>query len=130
MVTGGSTVRMAQAIKDDEAKRKKCFACQSPDHFIWGLSGSKKWQGAPAAEGASQKQTGSSGTQGEGVTLSAQSAGAGSSTSDSSPKHPRKLKKGTQKVPCLNPDPFKHFIGPKELGGSYPGWRASNLPPG
>ena len=30
----GLNVRMAQAIKDDEAKRKKCFACQSLDHFI------------------------------------------------------------------------------------------------
>ena len=30
----GLNVRMAQAIKDDEAKRKKCFVCQSPDHFI------------------------------------------------------------------------------------------------
>ena len=30
----GLSIRMAQAIKDDEAKRKKCFVCQSPDHFI------------------------------------------------------------------------------------------------
>ena len=26
--------RMAQAIKADETQRKKCFVCQSPDHFI------------------------------------------------------------------------------------------------
>ena len=30
----GLNVRMAQAIKADEAQRKKCFVCQSPDHFI------------------------------------------------------------------------------------------------
>ena len=30
----GLNVRMAQAIKADEAQRKKCFICQSPDHFI------------------------------------------------------------------------------------------------
>ena len=27
-------VRMAQAIKADEPKRKRCFVSQSPDHFI------------------------------------------------------------------------------------------------
>ena len=26
------------------------------------------------------------------------------------------MKKGTQRVPCLNPDPFKCFIGPKNWG--------------
>ena len=30
----GLNVRMAQAIKADEAQQKKCFVCQSPDHFI------------------------------------------------------------------------------------------------
>ena len=30
----GLNMRMAQAIKADEEKRKKCFVCQSPDHFI------------------------------------------------------------------------------------------------
>ena len=30
----GLNVRMAQAIQADEQLCKRCFACQSPDHFI------------------------------------------------------------------------------------------------
>ena len=27
--------------------------------------------------------------------------------------------KGARKVPCLNPDPFTHLIGPKNLGEAF-----------
>ena len=40
----------------------------------------------------------------------------GGSTPASPGKCSGKLKKGIQRVPCLNPDPFKHFIGPNNWG--------------
>ena len=74
----------------------------------------------PPAEGASQKQTGSSGDPGQGNSLSARSAGTSEPTpAESSKKRSRKLKDGTKPVPCLNPDPFRCFIGPKNLGEAF-----------
>ena len=112
----GLNVRMAQAIKADEAQQKKCFVCQSPDHFIRDCPSCKKWQEAPAAEGATQKQSGHCNAKGEGTVLSARSAGAGGLISGTSTKRSGKIKKGTQRVTHLNPDPFKRFIGPKNWG--------------
>ena len=65
---------------------------------------------APAAEGASQNNCGSQ-SQNTGTNLSACSAsfsfkGGGSV-------------KGAWKVPCLNPDPFTHLIGPKNWGEAF-----------
>ena len=65
---------------------------------------------APAAEGASQNNCGSQ-SQSTGTTLSARSAGF--SSEGGSPV------KGTQKVPCLNPDPFTRLIGPKNWGKAF-----------
>ena len=63
------------------------------------LSG-KKWEGAPAAEGASPKQVSSR----DGHSLSAQLSNI--------PWSPSKVKG----VPYLNPNPYCQFIGPKNLG--------------
>ena len=30
----GLTIRMARAIQVDEQQQKRCFVCQSPDHFV------------------------------------------------------------------------------------------------
>ena len=62
---------------------------------------------APAAEGASQNNRGSQG-QSTGTNLS-----TGFSSEGGSPV------KGAQKVPCLNPDPFTHLIGPKNWGEAF-----------
>ena len=65
---------------------------------------------APAAEGASENNNGSK-SQSAGTNLSIHSAGfsfeGGSSV------------KGAQGVPCLNPDPFRCLIGPKNWGEAF-----------
>ena len=43
--------RMAQAIQADEQLKKRCFSCQSPDHFIRDCPQAKYGQRPPAAEG-------------------------------------------------------------------------------
>ena len=64
----------------------------------------------PAAEGASQNNN-SSESQSAGTNLSACSTGfsfeGGSSV------------KGARSVPCLNPDPFRCLIGPKNWGEAF-----------
>ena len=44
-------VRMAQDIKADEAKRKRCFVCQSPNHFIRDCLVAKNGRGPPQPRG-------------------------------------------------------------------------------
>ena len=65
---------------------------------------------APAAEGVSQNNNGSE-SQSAGTNLSAHSTGfsfkGGSSV------------KGAWSIPCLNPDPFRHLIGPKNWGEAF-----------
>ena len=70
---------------------------RSPDE---GSLSKKKWEGAPPAKGASPKQIGSQ----DGQSLSAQLSNI--------PGSPSKVKT----APYLNPDPYCHFIGPKNLG--------------
>ena len=65
---------------------------------------------APAAEGASQNNS-SSKSQSTGTNLSTHSAGFSSEGGSSV--------KGAWKVPCLNPDPFTHLIGPKNWGEAF-----------
>ena len=65
---------------------------------------------APAAKGASQNNGGKQ-SQSTGTSLSACSAGL--SSKGGSPV------KGVKKVPCLNPDPFTHLIGPKNWGEAF-----------
>ena len=60
----------------------------------------KKWEGTPPAEGASAKQIGSQEDQSLSTWLS------------NIPRSPSKVKS----TPYLNPDPYCHFIGPKNLG--------------
>ena len=48
---GGLTMKMAQAIKAEEEKQKKCFACQSPDHFIRDCPVAKNGRGPPQLRG-------------------------------------------------------------------------------
>ena len=64
---------------------------------------------APAAKGASQNNNGSE-SQSAGTNLSACSAGF--SFEESSVK-------GAQSIPCLNPDPFRYLIGPKNWGEAF-----------
>ena len=47
-------VRMAQAIKAEEARRKKFFACQSPDHFIRDCPAAKNGRRPPQPRGPSK----------------------------------------------------------------------------
>ena len=65
---------------------------------------------ASVAEGVSQNNCGSQ-SQSTGTKLSACSTGF--SSKGGSPV------KGAQKVPCLNPDPITHLIGPKNLGEAF-----------
>ena len=62
----------------------------------------KKWEQAPAAEGASPKQVGS----GE---------GEGKNTAGG-PRHASNKPLKVKRAPYLNPDAFRRFIGPKNLG--------------
>ena len=62
---------------------------------------------APTAEGAFQNNSGSK-SQSTGTNLSARSTGF-SSEGGSSVNRARS-------IPCLNPDPFTHLIGPKSWG--------------
>ena len=117
---GGLMMKMVQAIKAEEEKRKKCFACQSPDHFIRDCPVAKNGRGPPQPREPPKKQTSSCGEQGQGNSLSTHSAGAGGPAPTESPRKCfGKLKDGTKPVPCLNPDPFKHFIGPKNWGEAF-----------
>ena len=103
-------MRMARAIHADEQLCKHCFACQCPDHFIRNCPPNKKCQEAPKTEGASQKQVSPSSSQSKGATLFTCSATTATNTPTGSGKV-----KGPQPVPCLNPDPFKHTVGPKNF---------------
>ena len=62
----------------------------------------KKWEWAPAAEGASPKQVGS--REGEDKTPSA------------GPRHVSNKSSKVKRAPYLNPDALRRFIGPKNLG--------------
>ena len=62
----------------------------------------KKWEQAPAAEGASPKQVSS--REGEDETPSA------------GPRHVSNKSSKVKRAPYLNPDAFCRFIGPKNLG--------------
>ena len=61
--------------------------------------GGKKWDQAPPAKGASSKQV----CPGKGQTKTRSTESAGASHR-------------VQRVPCLNPDAFSRFIGPKNWG--------------
>ena len=62
---------------------------------------------APAAEGASQNNNGSE-SQSKGTNISARSTGF-------SPEGGGPVRKARD-IPCLNPDPFTHLIGPENWG--------------
>ena len=62
----------------------------------------KKWEWAPAAERASPKQVGSR-------------EGKGKNTSGG-PRHVSNKSPKMKRAPYLNPDAFRRFIGPKNLG--------------
>ena len=49
-------MKMAQAIKAEEEKQKKCFACQSPDHFIRDCPVAKNGRGPPQPRGPSKNK--------------------------------------------------------------------------
>ena len=99
---GNLQIKMARTMQAQERHNKKCFICQSGDHLMKDHYKEKKWDGAPAAEGASPKQVGL----GDGQSLSAQSSNISGS--------PSKVKG----VPYLNLDPYCQFIGPKNWGQS------------
>ena len=54
-------VKMAHAMRAQEVETRRCFTCNQPGHLQrdqWKYE-EKKWEQAPAAEGASPKQVGS-----------------------------------------------------------------------
>ena len=56
-------MKMAQAIKAEEDKRKKCFACQSPDHFIRDCPVAKNGKGPPQPRGPPKNKLAPAATQ-------------------------------------------------------------------
>ena len=101
MEIGVLNVRVARAIQADEQLKKRCFACQSPDHFIRDCLQAKNGRRPPAAKGASKKQPGLSEWKGKDSILYAHSARALQECSSEV-----KNMKGKKVVPCLNPDAF------------------------
>ena len=102
-------VKMASAIQANEQLKKRCFECNSPDHFIKDCPSSKKWPKAPKADGASQKSFGFSEWKGKDSILYAHSARAAAEIELGGEVKGRKSKE----IPYLNPDPFQCYIGPK-----------------
>ena len=97
---GNLQIKMAHTMQAQGKREKKCFICQSGDHLMKDHYKKKKWDGAPAAKGASPKQVSS----GDGQSLSARLSHISGS--------PSKVKG----VPYLNPDPYCWFIGPQNWG--------------
>ena len=50
-------VKMANAIQANEQFKKRCFECNSPDHFIKDCPPSKKWPNAPKPMGSHKNQS-------------------------------------------------------------------------
>ena len=92
-MVGGDHVlkmKMAWAIHAHEQSTRCCFRCNSPDHLINDCP--EKVSLGPTAKGASTKQVGSGLRKG----ISAWASSV-------------KMKK----IPYLNPDAYRRFIGPK-----------------
>ena len=97
-------VKMARAMRAQEVETRRCFTCNQQGHLQrdqWKYE-ERKWDQAPAAEGASPKQVGS-----REFEVKTPSAG-----SKCVPNKSSKVKR----APYLNPDAFSRFIGPKNLG--------------
>ena len=95
-------VKMARAMQAQEVETRRCFTCNQQGHLQrdhWKYEG-KKWERAPAAEGASPKQI----REGEDETPSTRS------------KHVSNKSSKVKRAPYLNLDAFCRFIGPKNLG--------------
>ena len=87
-----------------EVETQRCFTCNQPGHLQrdhWKYE-EKKWEQAPAAEGASPKQVGF--REGEGKNPSGR------------PRHVSNKSPKMKRAPYLNLDAFHRFIGPKNLG--------------
>ena len=113
------SARMAQAVQADERLKKRCFACQSPDHFIRECSMTKNGKRPLPPEGASKKQFGFSWWKGKDTALYAHSPSAAAyvtSTDVDVKGWGGARPKVGKRAPYLNPDPFKRFIGPKNWG--------------
>ena len=96
-------VKMAHAMWAQEVETRRCFTCNQQGHLQrdhWKYE-EKKWEWAPAAEGASPKQVSS--REGEDKTHSARPRCV--------PNKSFKVKRALY----LNPDVFFRFIGPKNL---------------
>ena len=87
-------MKMAWAIHAHEQSTRCCFRCNSPDHLINDCPEKREF-GPPPAKGASTKQVGSGLRKG----ISAWASSV-------------KMKK----IPYLNPDAYRRFIGPKNWG--------------
>ena len=96
-------VKVARALRVQEMNSRRCFTCNRPghlarDHQEW----EEKKGSGPSSRRANSKQSGLG--EGQTKTLSAQMARA---------SH------GVERVPCLNPDAFSRFIGPKNWGQAF-----------
>ena len=96
-------VRMVHAMQAQEVETQRCFTVINRATSR-GTIGSmrKKWERVPAAKGASPKQVGSREGKGKNASCGLKRV------SNKSPKMKR--------APYLNPDAFRRFIGPKNLG--------------
>ena len=97
-------VEMARAMRAQEVETRSYFTCNQQGHLQrdhWKYE-EKKWEQAPAAKGASPKQVCS----GEGEV----------ETSSTGPKRVSNKSSKVKRAPYLNPDAFRRFIGPKNLG--------------
>ena len=97
-------VKMAHAMRAQEVETQRCFTCNQQGHLQrdhWKYE-EKKWEWAPAAEGASPKQVSS--REGKGKTPSTR------------PRHVPNKSSKVKRAPYLNPNAFHRFIDPKNLG--------------
>ena len=95
--------------------KKRYFVCQSPGHFMRDCPQAKNGK-RPPPKGPPKKQVGKCGKQDEeskDSILYTHSASAAAATSGSG------TVKASQGIPYLNPDPFKRYIGSKNLGQAF-----------
>ena len=102
-------IKMANAIQANEHFKKRCFECNSPDYFIKDCPQAKNGQRPQKPMGPHKNQLASVNGKGKTPSLYAHSARAAAEMESGGEMIGQKLKG----APYLNPDPFQHYIGPK-----------------